>query len=786
MKRVFKVLASLSLAAACVLSAAACAPEKKSSGPLVTGENGQLAVAKTGNGLHFYASDGGFADFLNDYYSRHVRENTDKSIGNVKLGQGWMFQKEWESKYLTWFDSTSRGIKGYDAMYNFSSGLDAVYVSDYGSVSVMTNIPFLKGSEVNGAAHGWPFNYGQRTGNYAADFLDSPEGWTINGRSDVGTFSDGYWNYTFTGTRNQSLVYEVDTLGESIRYAPMIEFAFKLQDLSDDGGYDANIEDILLSFRMQGDSDWTTLSYYEDAIFGEPISGRGMVRAWFPVYLHPAWSGTLDALRVEIVPKAGKSLELVSSCNYIRLETDTRLTNTNSWYINAMEEYVSFTGDAEMLRRNLEDLRKAMMFQIYALDGQSGILKTSYIPGKTTTQVEKDMFGQQGNSWYDVIVTGNVNFLANLNFYNTLLSMAKLEEYAAVLGIASEPASVKDPYPYREGAADIVWTQTPETLRALAEKVKTEVGKDVEEGGLWNPETGRFAWAIYDADSRGGEEGTASDYGYTEQNLMAVAYDFATPEQKESIMSWISGERAVAGDDSTGEDIYFYRYAPRLNTKDNKEDSTSIYQLSDFGGEIQNGGASMHVTYYDLLARNSYYGADNSFARYKEIQDWYEDVQEIGGKGAAFYRQYYAEMLALYGNAYRMTGGGGTGPVGLDEEFYEAALLYAAVPYTYFGLESTTYGTLLLRPDLPSALDYLAIENMMYHNVRYDLYVGADGIVVLSDVTAEDPSVKVRLELAAQAGSEVYVNGQKAEAVQTADGRLAVEIPLQNSTIEVR
>lgn len=786
MKKLFKTLAAFVLAAACGVSAAACAKNGGASaggGPLVEGENG-YSIAKTGNGLHFYASDGGFADFLNDYYSRHVRENTDKSIGNVKLGQGWMFQKEWESQYLSWFDSTSRGIKGYDAMYNMSSGLDAVYVSDYGSVSVMTNIPYLNGTTTNGAAHGWPFNYGQRTGNYAADFLDGSGGWTINGAADAGTFSgDGFWDYTFSGARGQSLVYEVSELGESIRYAPMIEIAFNFRDLSSDGAYDANIEDILVSWRMQDDSDWTTLSYYEDAIYNVPISGNGMLRAWFPVYLHPDWSGTLDGLRVEIVPKAGKALELVSSANYVRLETDTRLTNTNSWYINAMEEYVSFTGDTAMLERNLQDLRRAMMFQIYALDGQSGILKTNYIPGKTTTLVEKNMFGQQGNSWYDVIVTGNVNFLANLNFYKTLLSMAKLEEYAQALGIDVGDTYVKNPYPYADGAADILWTQTPETLRTLAEKVKTEVGKDVEDGGLWNPATGRFAWAIYDADSLGGEEGTASDYGYTEQNLMAVAYGFATDEQKESIMSWISGERTVAGDDSEGEDIYFYRYAPRLNTKDNKNDSTSIYQLSDFGEEIQNGGASMHVTFYDLLARTSYYGADNSFARYKEIQDWYEDVQSREGRGAAFYRQYYAEMLALYGNAYRMTGGGGTGPVGLDEEFYEAALLYAAVPYIYFGLDSTEFGTLLVQPDLPEALSYLAMENLMYHNVRYDLYI-SDGLTVISGVRGS-ADVTVRLTLDAPAGGEVYVNGQKANAQQQG-GKLVVEVPLENCTVEVR
>lgn len=743
--------------------------------------NGLMSLKKSGDGLTYYSSDKGFASFLNDYYSRHVRDNTDKAIGAVKLGQGWTFQKEWESKYLSWFDSTAKGINGYDAMNNMASGLDSLYVCQYGSVAAVPYMEYLDGTQENVVAMGWPFVYGKQTGNYAADFIDGTYGWTINGASDAGSITDGYWDYTFKGETDERLVYEITGLSESIQYAPLIELAMRFEDLSFDGAKYANIGDIVLSFRMAG-GDWVSLSYYRDAIYNVKIDSNSLMCAWFPVYLHPAWQGTLEGLRVEIVPEEGKRLNLVSSMNYVRLETDTRITNANTWYIAAMEEYLSFTGDTVMLERNLQDLRRAMMFQLYALDGVNGLLKTDYIQGKTTTVVEKNKFGMQGNSWYDVIPTGTVNMQANICFYESLLAMAQIEEYAKLAGIVVGDTYVRNPHPFDDGAQDILWTQTPESLRALAETLKTNIRKNVSDGGLWNPETGRFAWAIYDAGSFGAE-GTAMDYGHTEYNLMAVMYDIASESQKESIMSWISGERTVAGDQSSGEDIYFLEYAPRLNTRNNSFDSIPVYQLRNFGYDIQNGGSAIHVSYYDVLARDKYYGADNSFVRMKEIQQWYEKVQSAGGDGEDFYRYYYADMVAEYGDVYSMAGGGTIGPVGLDYEFYEAALLYATIPYTYFGLDAK-FNCLEISPDLPSGLKYMAMENLMFNNVRYDLFV-TNSSAVISGVRGQTDS-KVRLTFNIKEGQKVYVNYQETTNYTANNGTITLELPLGQCVVEIK
>ncbi len=782
MRKTIKVLAVLIAAVLCC-SLMGCGKKKKKTAVLETAENGLPRVVKTGSGLRYHSSDENFAAFLNDYYSRHVRDNSDKSIGNVQLGLGWMFQKEWESKYLSWFDSTASGINGYDALYNMASGLDAVYVSDYGCVSVKTHMPYAAGNQAGGvAAHGWGFVYGLQTGNYSADFTDGAEGWRVNGALNAGTFSDGFWNYAFQGEQDQALVYEINGLGESVQYAPMVEIALQLRDNSPLGAYDSAVEDIVLSFKMAGQSEWTSMSYARDAIFNPPIRGNDMLRTWFPVYLHPAWTGTLDGLRIELVPKAGQKLHIASALNYVRLETDTRFTNTNTWYIAGMEEYLSFTGDKDMLARNLTDLRKAMMFQLYALGGADGLLKTDYIRGKTTTLVEKNKFGMQGNSWYDVLPTGTVNMQANVCFYQSLLSMALIEEYAAAAGIDAGDAYVRAPHPYAADAQDIRWTHTPASLRAIAAARKVDMQKNVSDGGLWNEQTGRFAWAIYDEGSYGGEQGAPMDYGHTEINLMAVLYDIASPQQKQSILSWIDGTRTVQGDNSQGDDIYFYRFAPRISTKNNVGDSISVWKLGKFKEDIQNGGASMHITFYDVLSRHAVLGADNSFARLKEIQAWYEEVQAAEGKGDSFYRAYYADKMVEGGNVYKMQGGGTAGPIGLDAEFYESALLYATVPYAYLGLDAS-FGGLHIAPDLPADLDWLAMENLMFRNVRYDVYVSHDRTVISGVRGKTDASVQIRMR--AKEGQKAYVNYKPVDAAVT-DGYITVTVPLAQCTVDIR
>ncbi len=759
---------------------------------LTVDENGLQRLRKSGSGLRYYSSDTGFDGFMNDYYARHIRDdNVDMAIGTVQLGLGWTFQKEWEAIALSWFDSTASGVSGYDPMYNMSSGLDALYVSDYGCVSTIVNMPVALGESDEGnpgASHGWGFISGGQTGNWANECNEDADvtGWTINGESGKGTVKNGFWEYSFKGKENQSILYDAGTLDEEITYAPMVEIGFQIDD--NQNGVFAEFGDIVLSFKMDNE-DWVSISYNDYAI-NDVDAKEGIIRAWFPVYLHPAWDveKKLTGLKLEIQPQEGESLDITAKMNYVRLQTDTRHTNNSTLYISGMEKYISFTGDVEMLSKNIDDIRKAMMFQIYALGGINGLIKTDYHWGKTTTAVGRRKFGTQGNSWYDVLMTGTVNLEANINYLISLECMAKIEALADELGIGQETTYITNPYPFDEGAQPIAWDFTPQQLLDMRQSVMTSIQKNVADGGLWNPETGRFAWAIYDAGSNGGAEGTAYDSGFTQFNLEMVMHEYCTEEQAESIMSWISGERIVEGDDSTGEDIYFYRFAPRINTKDDTINNTSIWQRDKFGLEIQNGGAAVHHSYYDLLARNTYYGADNSFARFKEMQAWYEDVHQAGGKGLSFYREYYTNLYIDSGDEqYKMAGGGSADSIGLDYEFYEAAIMFAVVPTAYFGLESTKYGQLSVTPNLPSSLEYMAMENLMFNNVRYDLFITNSSAVIsgLRGGDSTDKTVKFSFRYEGSAPT-VTVNNKTTTNFTFANGVVTVEVPLAQMNVEVK
>ena len=67
---------------------------------------------------------------------------------------------------------------------------------------------------------------------------------------------------------------------------------------------------------------------------------------------------------------------------------------------------------------------------------------------------------------------------------------------AEQMGVSVEAPFIVNPYPFKEGSQNISWTYDQESLGELANLVVETIRKDYDKGGLWNPDTGRFAWAI--------------------------------------------------------------------------------------------------------------------------------------------------------------------------------------------------------------------------------------------------------------------------------------------------
>ena len=151
-------------------------------------------------------------------------------------------------------------------------------------------------------------------------------------------------------------------------------------------------------------------------------------------------------------------------------------------------------------------------------------------------------------------------------------------------------------------------------------------------------------------------------------NNEAVYFDIASPSQAKSIQAWMSGERTVAGDTSTGADIYHWRFGPRSTTRRNLD--YYFWAWSDpesipWGYQVQDGGAVLGWSYYDLMARLKTGGPDDAAARLKTISEWFDETQREGG-----YRAYYTKDPARGS----MQGGNSPAGSGSTASFMRACL----------------------------------------------------------------------------------------------------------------
>ena len=127
----------------------------------------------------------------------------------------------------------------------------------------------------------------------------------------------------------------------------------------------------------------------------------------------------------------------------------------------------------------------------------------------------------------------------------------------------------------------------------------------------------------------------------------------------------------------------------------------------------------------------------------------------------------------------------GAGTLGLAYEFLESSLLYAAVPYGFFGL-SAQNGTLRIAPEMPDTLSWWKMENLLYRGVHYDLTIAEDGVQI-DYVRGDTDGLQVTVALDGKAGSKVYVNGKETDSTfDAATGKVSVTVPLKACTVQVK
>lgn len=517
------------------------------------------------------------------------------------------------------------------------------------------------------------------------------ETWTLQGLESKGINQEkNAWELRATGgfpTLSSPEGVELDPFN-----CPFIQIRWNVE-----GGIDAYPP--YMQWMREGDAGWSEsrrMNFYADWLEGRS-EDTGMYHSILPLHRHPEWSGKITRIRFCMSP-SDQPPETIYVRSIFTL-WDTRHLVNNAIYIKAAFEYFRWTGDADFLRDMLPRIRLAMRYMMEEGHG----LELNHIrctwhghdgrPGYTVNADGSKTFhpghGKGGNYW-DLLPLGWDDMYTTTHYYASLLAMAQIEE-----AVESNPG-----WAMPRGFMAL----KPGFLRKHAAQVKETANQK-----FWNDRDGRFVGCI-DAD------GIPHDYGFTFINLEAIHYGIANETNATRIMEWVDGKRDVAGDTSVGSDIYAYRLAPRATTKRNIEWYSHAWtgpETLPFGGQVQDGGAVLGFSFYDVMSRIKTSGPDDAWARLMEIREWDEEVAAYGG-----YRKYYGDGKG----GTTLQGGGTAGGIGIDFEFTESSMLSAVVPLGFMGLRPDGQA-LNIEPNLPEECLSMAVRNLLYQGALVDVAV---------------------------------------------------------------
>ena len=562
-----------------------------------------------------------------------------------------------------------------------------VATHQHASIAHQRGWPFPFWKQGGPGTWGWHFSlHGIPKGWHGTEEM-TQDGWQTAGIKDLG-IDDRAWNLELTepgaSVTTPPLVIHSDQ-------APFIQLRWRASGLENAQPY----------------LEWTTES---EPTFGqrrrfyfEPVGAeQGIVYTMIPVYRSPYWTGRITGLRLQFDNrKAGASAGIQA----LFTQYDTRHNINNPNFIRGCCQYFQWTRDLNFLRDNLNRMRLAMAYLMGELGGVKEKCILAYFPGhdgrsgiELTAEGKKIIHSGRGigNNYWDLLPMGYRDAYATIHYYNTLNYMATLEE-----DIAAHPEWNLPGSPLKRDAA---------ALRDHAREIKAFAGSL-----FWNEKTGRFNCGI-DVD------GKSYDYGFTFINCEAIAYDFATKKQAESIMQWLTGERIVEEDTSQGKDIYHWRFGPRSTTLRNIDYYGWFWNSPEsipWGGQVQDGGAVLGFSYHDLMSRLKVLGPDNAWQRLQGVVSWFTEVQEVGG-----YREYYKDETRG-----TLQGGGRAGGLGLDHEFFESVLVPQVVIRGFLGFEPRSDG-FDIHPRLPDDWPSLKVTRIYLHRLVLDVLAERNSVTI--------------------------------------------------------
>ncbi len=391
---------------------------------------------------------------------------------------------------------------------------------------------------------------------------------------------------------------------------------------------------------------------------------------------------------------------------------DTRHPVTNTSFILASKLYYLWTGDRDFLQANMPRIRNAIHFLQTNQKGDAyWVLQNEWaghdgVPG-TGTGI--------GSNYWDLLPFGWRDTYATMQYYASLQAVADLEDIAKANPNVSIPVNQ--------------YGETPESFRHKASMVKQIAGNyfwwdpDYQGTGSKNYRKGRF-FGVVD------KNGNSKDYGFVWLNLEAIYYGFASSDQTLAILDWLDGKIILPGDTSIGSDIYKWVFAPRSSTRNNPDWYLWLWGANHtWEDQVQNGGTSFYLSFFDLFDRVKYLGADNAFRRLQQITNWYQTVQNAGG-----YRSYYPSGM--------LQGCSTPGKIGIDCEFVESTIVPTSFLYGFLGIEAKGDG-LHITPKIPSNLSYIGVENLYFQGNTFKITAQKTGSTKLQLVKPRSYEVTV-------------------------------------------
>lgn len=729
---------------------------------------------QSANELRFVSSSKNLDKFLNDYYSRHSRSKAETAINDMQLGMAGAAWKAWEAMSLLWFDSTNTNFR-QDSFTLIKKYLYSAVIDDFGYA--WTGSESVEKSDIDPQSNtfgmGWPFpNYGSGS-DYDWEFnsYSNTEGWTVKSDGSVksevnnGLFANSISNssyISFSKDPNKNTIFTEES--------PFLEFDIRwVLDEKD-------IDGIYVSWKNKNDDKMYTVNVADYTVLTKPYTSVLNRHFYLAMYQNENWSvdKSVTDLTITVKAKNGKKLSGDVNLNCVRGNYDSRQIDNGYSYVEAAKMYYEFTGDKDFLEKVLVNCSKITAFMIYNLDGQSGLADLSKFVGHDGGVIDDGVAHTIASSYWDVVSMSPKSLYAQVLYYRVLKDMIYLQNAAKENGIKIPAKTIR-----LFGGGKKSCNISVKELENYCKKTEKSVRKNVDTNkkeGFFDKKKGRFIEGF-------NMHGDAVDYGSTVLNDMAVWSGLATQSQAKSVVEWINGDRIIKGDNATGHKgteknfgIYDYEFAPRVTTVKNSVQYTTGHSAEaafPYASSCQDGGAITFTSFYDLMARIDTKGADNAYERLKEIEDWYLDVYNYSAKNFGnnqFYRAYYS------GKGIQLQGSGTAGALGLDSEFLENSILYAVIPFGFFGLESKSKDTLSATPSLPEELDFWRMENLMYAGVKYDLEIGRD-YVILESVRGKTDNLKFNLNFKTdKKNPKVYINGKKLDKSEytVSKGRVSV------------